>query len=252
MNLIMLLFVFVLGLFIGSFLNVCICRLPKEESIVFPPSHCPKCKKRLGIPDLMPVFSYLILRGRCRYCGDSISFRYPLVEILTGILFVAVFFKFGAVPDIFFHFIFISILVGVTFTDIETQTIHDYFPFTGIAAGILYGLYSGSLTGSLVATAAGAGVFIIIRSLGKFLYKREAMGEGDVLLAAMIGAFLGPATLIVSIALSFLMGAVFSIILLASGAKKRGEEIPFGPYLAASAVIALFWGDAIWRWYLGH
>lgn len=252
MDLIILLFVFVLGLFVGSFLNVCICRLPKNESVIFPSSHCPKCKHSLAVPDLFPVLSYVFLRAKCRYCGDRISARYPIVEAVTGLLFVGVYLRFGATMDSILMFFLMSVLVGITFSDLETQTIHDYFSFSGIAAGLLYGLNSGSLPGSIYGLLSGAAIFLLIRAVGWFIYKKEAMGEGDVLLAAMIGAFLGVKGLVLSVALSFLIGASVSIVLLALRLKKRGEEIPFGPYLAVSAVIAVFWGEQLWRWYLGY
>jgi leader peptidase (prepilin peptidase)/N-methyltransferase len=220
MDLVSIITVILLGLVVGSFLNVCICRLPQEKSIVFPPSHCPKCEHKLMVPDLFPVISYLFLRGKCRYCGETISIRYPVVEILTSMLFLAVFLKFGAGFDFFFHAVFISILIAIAFTDLETQTIHDYFSFSGIAAGLLYGLYSGSLVYSLYGIVIGAGFFFFVRVLGQFIYKREAMGEGDVLLAAMLGAFFGPKGIILSIALSFLIGAGASLLLLISKLKK--------------------------------
>ena len=252
MGLVFIITVLILGLVVGSFLNVCICRLPKEESIVYPSSRCPKCKHKLSITDLFPVFSYLFLRGKCRYCRKKISIRYPIVEILTAILFLAVFLKFGGGFDFFFHAVFISILIAIAFTDLETQTIHDYFSFSGIAAGLLYGLYSGSLINSLYGMAIGAGFFFFVRVLGRLIYKKEAMGEGDVLLAATLGAFFGPKGLILSIMLSFLIGAAVSVVLLVSKIKKRGEEIPFGPYLAVSAIIVIFWGEMLWRWYLWY
>ncbi|MFA5104020.1 MAG: prepilin peptidase [Candidatus Margulisiibacteriota bacterium] len=250
MNLFFIITVFLLGLVVGSFLNVCICRLPQEKSIVYPPSNCPKCSHRLSAIDLLPIISYIFLRGKCRYCGGSISIRYPIVEALTGFLFLTIYFKFGAGFVSVFYFVFISILIAVAFTDLETQTIHDYLSFSGIIAGLLYGLYSGSLIGSFYGMAIGAGFFFCIRILGQLIYKKEAMGEGDVLLAAMLGAFFGPKGIILSIALSFLIGAIISIVLLATKMKKRGEEIPFGPYLAVSAIIVIFWGETLWRWYL--
>lgn len=252
MDIVFIITVFVLGLVVGSFLNVCICRLPNEKSVVYPPSNCPKCEHRLAAIDLIPIVSYIFLRGKCRYCKEPISIRYPIVEALTGLLFLAIYFKFGAVPGSAFNFIFVSILIGITFSDLETQTIHDYFTFAGISAGLLYGLYSGSLVNSLYGMAIGAGFFFFVRVLGQFIYKREAMGEGDVLLAAMLGSFFGPNGIILSIALSFLLGAVVSVALLALKIKKRGEEIPFGPYLAVSAVIVIFWGELLWRRYLGY
>lgn len=244
-------FVLVLGLFVGSFLNVCICRLPKEESVVFPSSHCPACKHRLSVLDLVPLVSYALLRGKCRYCGSPISARYPIVELLTSLLFLAVFLRFGTAADSIFYFIFVSVLIAVTFSDLETQTIHDSLSITGIAAGLLYGLYSGSLLYSFLGMITGAFVFVLIRMLGKAVYKKEAMGEGDIFLAAALGAFFGLKGLFISVFLSFLIGAVVSVALLGSGMKQKGDEIPFGPYMAVSAVIVMFWGDIFWRLYLG-
>lgn len=249
MDIIIAISVIILGLVVGSFLNVCICRLPKESSIMYPPSNCPRCSHRLSFTDLIPVFSYVFLRGKCRYCKGTISVRYPVVEILTSLLFVAVFFKFGIGIDAILHAIFISLLIVIIFTDLETQTIHDYLSFGGIITGILYGLYTGGIISSLIAMVMGGLFFLLVRQMGWFLYKKEAMGEGDVLLATMLGAFFGIEGMVLSIMLSFLLGAVISLVLLGLKIKKRGEEIPFGPFMAVAALIVIFFGPAIWSWY---
>ncbi len=249
MDLVFVITVLVLGLVVGSFLNVCICRLPQERSIVYPPSNCPKCGHRLSFMDLVPVLSYFSLRGKCRYCKGAISVRYPIVEIATSLLFVSVFFKFGLGIDSVFHAVFVSLLIVIIFTDLETQTIHDYLSFGGIVTGILYGLYTGGIISSLIAMVIGGLFFLLVRQIGWFLYKKEAMGEGDVLLASMLGAFFGIEGMILSIMLSFLLGAVISLILLGLKIKKRGEEIPFGPFMAVAALVVIFFGPAIWSWY---
>lgn len=249
MDLIIAVSVIILGLVVGSFLNVCICRLPQERSIVYPPSNCPKCGHDLSFVDLIPVFSYLSLRGKCRYCKGTISFRYPMVEIFTSLIFVAVFFKFGIGIDAILHAVFVSLLIVIIFTDLETQTIHDYLSFGGIVTGILYGLYTGGIISSLIAMVIGGLFFLSVRQIGWLIYKKEAMGEGDVLLATMLGAFFGMEGMVLSIMLSFLLGAVISLILLGLKVKKRGEEVPFGPFMAIAALIVVFFGPAIWSWY---
>jgi len=249
MDLIIVVSVIILGLVVGSFLNVCICRLPQERSIVYPPSNCPKCGHNLSFVDLIPVFSYLSLRGKCRYCKGTISVRYPIVEILTSLLFAAVFFKFGLGIDAVFHAVFVSLLIVIIFTDLETQTIHDYLSFGGIVTGILYGLYTGRIISSLIAMVIGGLFFLFVRQIGWFLYKKEAMGEGDVLLASMLGAFFGIEGMVLSIMLSFLLGAIISLVLLGLKIKKRGEEIPFGPFMAIAALVVMFFGPTVWSWY---
>lgn len=240
------------GLLTGSFLNVCIHRVPKGESIVFPQSHCPKCNAQLTAKDLIPLLSFLLLRGSCRYCGKKISSRYPAVEALNAFLYVCFFLKYGISSELFFSAIFISALIVIFFTDLETSTIHDWASITAGAAGFLYGVVTGNVADSIFGILIGGCFIYLLRTAGSWIYKREAMGEGDIWLAAALGAYLGPRSIVLTLFLSFIIAAAGSLILIAFKLKTREDEIPFGPSLVAAAAISMFFGNIILRFYLGY
>ena len=244
--------IFIIGAIVGSFLNVCIYRLQRSQSIVTPGSHCPNCKHPIPWHDNIPVVSYLFLTGKCRFCKKTISPRYLLVEILTGALFLALFFAFGATPKFFTNLVFAAALVVVTFIDFDTQTIPDHITFPGIAVGLIAALAFPSVMGeasrmaafldSIAGAALGAGMIYCVAALGKMAFKKDAMGEGDIFLMAMIGAFLGWKLVIVAFFIAPIFGAVAGIIM----RMKTGEELmPYGPYLSLGAVVALFFGNRI-------
>lgn len=240
-------YIAILGLFIGSFLNVVGLRIPKRESIVTLPSHCPACKHRLGILDLVPIFSYLFLRGRCRHCGVKISPLYALFELITALLFVYSYITLGFQLELVIAWIFISILVSITISDLHTKLIPNKIIFPGMIVFLILRIFTHPLpyTDYLIGFLVGGGIFYFIA-----IISRGGMGGGDIKLLAMIGLVLGWQLTLVTILLSSVIGVVFSGILLLLGKIKRKEPIPFGPYIALAAVIAYFWGDQLISWYV--
>lgn len=245
-------FVFFLGAIVGSFLNVCIHRLPKKQSIVAPGSHCPNCVKPIKWHDNIPVISYLALKGRCRFCGTVISPRYPAVELLTAILTLALFTVFGPGPRMYCYAVMFYGLIISTFVDFEIQEIPDEISIGGTVAGLVAALAypelvgattrAGGVVGSIAGAAAGAGLIYLMGFFGEMVFKKEAMGGGDVKLMAMIGAFLGWKIVTLVFFMAPVFGAAVGIIL----KLKDGREImPYGPYLSLAAVVAVFWGNAI-------
>ncbi len=251
------LFVFVLGASVGSFLNVVIYRLPAGLSLLSPPSHCPQCSTQLKPYDNVPIFGWLWLRGRCRYCRTTISPRYPLVEFLSGLLYVAVFLRFGWQLETPFYWGLISWLVALTLIDIDTLTLPNALTMSGVGLGWLAQavLSSGPtrlsmLVASIAASILGIWLFDGIGILGSAMTGKTAMGGGDGKLAAMLGAWLGWQGLLLSILLASCLGAFvggFGIVL---GRLERRQPIPFGPFLAFGAGISLFFGNALIQAYL--
>lgn len=245
------LLVFILGLVVGSFLNVCIHRLPRGESVVYPASHCAGCGAKLSPFDLVPVLGYCFLRGRCRYCKAMISPRYPMVELLAGGIFVlSWFYSFGNPAYFFLQSFFGAVLLVIFFVDLERQVIPDVMTILGIAAGLLYGFLRGEILSSLSGMLLGFSLLYLISFLGKLYFKKEVMGEGDLYLAALLGAGLGWVGILVSIFLAYVLAALVSLLLLISGKVKFGQYIPFGPALAGGGLIVLFWGNKLIAWYL--
>ncbi|MBC7331928.1 MAG: prepilin peptidase [Synergistetes bacterium] len=239
--------IFLIGLVIGSFLNSCIYRLPRGVSIVHPPSFCPSCGHRLYWFDLIPLLSYLLLKGKCRYCGYRISFYYPLVELLTGFLFLAMYFKFGISVNFVFSCFFVSLLEFISFVDLKHYEVMDSAVYLGLAGGIVFSLFNFGTDGvifSLKGVIYGAGIIAFI-----FYVSNGGMGEGDIGIAAFIGAWLGNYNTIVALIVAFLIGGVFAVFLLLFGLKKIGEKIPFGPFLAIGALIAFLGGESLIEFY---
>ncbi|MFH1826176.1 MAG: prepilin peptidase [bacterium] len=248
------LLIFVFGAVVGSFLNVLIHRLPLGESIVFPASHCPKCNKRLGALELVPIISFIFLRGKCKSCGALISWRYPLVEFLTGLLFFGVVNFYSPLPIIHYllPLIFVSMLIVVFFTDLEKQVIHDSMSMGGIILGLLYNYFRGLnfLYSAVLGAALGYALFFLIAKFGRLVFKKDAMGEGDLYLAAMLGAFLGWQGALLAMFLAYLLAGVLAIISLALGKVKMGQEVAFGPALVVGGLVTLFFGSQIISWYI--
>ncbi len=254
---------FIYGLLVGSFLNVCIYRLPEGLSIVRPASRCPSCGNPLKFYDNIPVLSYLILGGKCRSCSAGISARYPLVEFLNAVLYVILFSRFGmeSLPALLVYCVFLSALVVITFIDIDHQIIPDSISLPGIPLGILFGALilpnpfmrseGLGLINSILGFLAGGLGFYLIAILGKLLFRKDAMGGGDIKMMAMIGAFLGWKGALLTTFMGSLFGSVIGIALIMWKGRKWGAQIPFGPYLALGAIVSLFWGQEIVYWYLG-
>lgn len=248
----MILFAFVFGITVGSFLNVCIHRLPKEESIVTPRSRCPACLTTIRAVDNIPLLSFALLRGRCRACGNPISWRYPLVEALTGLLFALTVAQFGVALQTAFLLVFLSALVVVSFIDLDHQIIPNAITLPGIPLGLLAGLLLGEppLLDRVIGTLIGAGFLYLVLFYGGALYGQDAMGEGDLNLIAMVGAFLGWKAVALTILLGCLFGSIVGLGLMAIRRLGRRQHIPFGPFLSTGAVVALFWGEKLIAWYL--
>jgi leader peptidase (prepilin peptidase)/N-methyltransferase len=251
------LWAFLLGLVVGSFLNVCIHRLPRHLSIVVPRSHCPDCGRVIRWYDNIPLLSYLWLLGRCRSCKKPIPLRYPLVEAVTGVLSVLVYLKFGVgLSYVFYFLLFAAPLVAIAFIDLERKIIPDVLSLTGIAVGtlatiILSGLpFTAALLKSLWGILAGGGALFFISWFYERLRRQEGIGGGDVKLAAMLGAFFGWKAVFVILLLASLLGSVAGVILMIARRQGAQTAIPFGPFLAAGALLHLFVGNELLHWYL--
>lgn len=249
-----------LGLIVGSFLNVCISRLPKRLSIVTPRSHCPECGRFVRWYDNVPLLSYLWLLGRCRSCKKHIPLRYPLVEALTGVLSVLVVLKFGLGWAYVFYFLFLAApLVVITFIDLEHRIIPDVITLPGIGAGLLSALVLSGLSGlppipallkSLWGILAGGGSLLLIAWLYLKLRRQEGLGGGDIKLAAMLGAFFGWKGVVVTLFLASFLGSLAGIAILVARRGQGTTAVPFGPFLAAGAILQLFVGSELLHWYL--
>jgi len=239
------LLIFIIGSIVGSFLNVCIHRLPKKESVVTPRSHCPHCKKNIAWYDNIPLLSYALLRGKCRFCKGKISFRYFLVELITAALFLALFLSFGFSIKFFAYSMLAAGLIIATFVDFEIQEIPDEVTLWGIVLGLIISFvflrWRGLVDSGLGVLIGGVGIYLM-GFLGELVFKKEAMGGGDVKLLAMIGAFLGWKLALFTFFAAPLFGAIVGVIL---KIKDGRETIPYGPYLSLAAVVAMFFGDKI-------
>ena len=246
-------FAILFGLVVGSFCNVCIHRLPKEESVITPRSRCPACRTPIRPLDNVPLLSFLWLRGRCRTCGAAISWRYPLVEALTGALFGAALLAFGPTLRGVSAALLLAALVVVTFIDLEHQVIPDEVTLVGLPVGLGASLLTGAppVLEAFLAALGGAGGLYLVAVYGELAFQREALGGGDVKLAAMLGAFLGGRGLLLAFFLASLAGGLVGGLLLATGRGGRGTLLPFGPFLALGAATSLFFGEALWLWYWG-
>ena len=235
---------FVLGAIVGSFLNVCIWRIPEEKSILFPSSHCPKCQKPIRPFDNIPILSWLILRGRCRDCGEPISPRYPLVELLTAVLSLAIFWKYDVSLQYLSAFLFTASLVVITFIDLDHQIIPDVISLPGIPVFFLLAVFfmGVGFVESLLGILIGGGFLYLIAVGYEMLTKREGMGGGDIKLLAMIGAFLGWKSLFFVVFISSILGALVGIVLIMIHGKDMKYAVPFGPFLSIAAVMYLFVG----------
>jgi len=242
-----------LGLIVGSFSNVCIYRIPRNESIVFPASHCPKCSKAIRPFDNIPLLSYILLKGRCRHCKSKISIQYPLVEFLTGLTYLIIYFIYGLTIQTLVFIILSSALIIIAFIDLNEEIVPDVISLPGIVIGFVISFFVPyiSFVNSGLGVVVGGGIILIIGLGGSVIYKKEAMGGGDVKLAAMIGAFLGWRYIIISLFLGFFLGALTGIILIMAKIKSREDTVPFGPFIILGSFITLLWGEKIILWYLG-
>lgn len=267
-------FAFVFGTLIGSFLNVCIGRLPAGQSIVRPRSRCPHCSAQIAAYDNIPIVSWLLLRARCRACGAPISIQYPLVELATGLLWVAAFVVYGPSFLALRMAVFATLLLGIAVTDAREFLIPDGFTVFGLVWVLGTSTAGWAMTApgpfaspgdALIGACAGAGAVAIIGWLGELVFRREAMGFGDVTLMAVIGAAVGPTRALLTIFLGALIAVIVILLLLPFGIRERitpseetpseekedtSRHIPFGVFLAPAALVALVWGDAMIQGYV--
>ncbi len=266
--------VFLFGLIVGSFLNVCIARLPREQSIVTPRSHCPRCKAPILWYDNIPIISFLALRGRCRTCGLPISWRYPVVELLNGLLFLWAFVEFEFTGEAGLVMAMCSALIVITFIDLDHQIIPDVITLPGMVIGLIAapffmsavgppmafglgrlapsaGTYLTGFVNSFVGLVLGAAPLFLIGWFWEKLRKVEAMGGGDVKFMGMVGSFLGWKGAFLTIMLGALTGSLAGVTLIALKKHQPDKVIPFGPYLALGTLLTLFCGSDIITWYFG-
>ena len=247
----MVLFSFLFGLSLGSFVNVCIYRIPLKQSIVHPPSSCPHCGEQIRFYDNIPLLSYLFLMGRCRHCRHRISWRYPVVECLTGVLSLMLFIRYGLSYQYILLFLFAAALVTISFIDLDYRIIPDVLSFPGIVAGWAVSLCPWSVLwlDSLIGTLAGGGSLYLVAFVYERITGREGMGGGDIKLLAMIGAWMGWRPLPLIVLISSLTGALIGLVFILFAGKGYRFRIPFGPFLSLGALIYLFWGRGLTNWY---
>jgi leader peptidase (prepilin peptidase)/N-methyltransferase len=253
---------FALGTAVGSFLNVCIYRLPRDRSVVSPPSHCPQCGVRLRAIELIPLVSFVALGRKCRSCGGAIGWRYFAVELITGLVFLGAWEACGRGIQVLPCWIFASVIIAVVFTDLDHMIIPDSLVIAGVMAAVMSeglavllgqaSLLSVTIPGTEVhlprvvaGGVVGLVVFVLIRAFSQLLFRREGMGLGDVKLAGAIGAMLGPGLALLSFGLAIAAGAALGVALLVLRVRRRMEYLPFGPFLAGAALVALLAPESI-------
>ncbi len=240
-------FLAVVGAAVGSFLNVLICRMPEGLSIVSPPSHCPKCEHAVRFYDNIPVVSYIILKGRCRDCHEKISPRYPLVELLTAIMSVFLFWKFALSLQYLFVFAFCCSLIVITFIDLDHQIIPDVITLPGIPIFSLIAVFfmGVSWLEVVVGVLIGGGCLYLVAVGYELITGREGMGGGDIKLLAMLGGFLGWKSIFFIVFVSSLLGALVGVAMMIARGKDMKYAVPFGPFLSMAAVAYLFVGKEV-------
>jgi len=246
------LLIFAIGASIGSFLNVCIYRIPESKSIVSPPSSCPSCNSPIRFYDNIPIISYLILFGRCRNCKANISIQYPIVEAITGIFAILTIYYFGFLINSLIYFLFIASLIVITFIDLRHQIIPDVISIPGIIIGLAssFFLHNITLMNSMLGILAGGGSLFLVAYVYQVITGRDGMGGGDIKLIAMVGAFLGWKAAIITIFAGSFIGSVIGIIAMVLQKKDTKYAIPFGPFLALGAVIYIFFGETLIKFWL--
>lgn len=252
--------VFLAGACIGSFLNVCIHRIPRDESVVTPRSRCPHCGRAIAWFDNLPILSWLALRARCRRCKAPISARYALVELLTAVLFLLVWRRYGLDARTPVLALAVSGLILGTFVDLEHMIIPDRVTLGGIVAGLLLSPLVPALHGtdergaallaSAIGAAAGAGSLYAVATVGRWVFRKDAMGLGDVKLLGAIGAFFGWPSVVFTIVVSSFLGSIAGLSFILMGRKAWGSRIPYGPYLALAATLWMLGGDTLWQAYM--
>lgn len=248
MNIIIGVYIIILGLLLGSFFNVCIYRVPRGESIAFPPSHCTSCNNKIRGYDLIPIISYILLKGKCRYCGEKISLRYPAVEILTAAMFYLVYLKYGLSFFTIKFIVLVALLIVIGMIDLDTTDVYFSTTLTGIIFGlgfIIVGYFFNLSIMEFILGGIAAGGFI-----ATIILLTKGMGWGDAEICLMCGLFLGFKLSIVMLLLSFIIGGIAGIGLIVLKIKNRKDYIPFGPFIAVSCLLTLFFGQHILNYYI--
>ncbi len=232
------------GLALGSFMNVCIYRIPLKKSIISPPSSCPNCGEKIKFYDNIPLVSYLLLLGKCRYCRHTLAWHYPVVEALSGLLSVALFIRYGLTYQYFLFLLFTAVLIIISFIDLYHQIIPDVLSLPGIVVGLAVSFIPGNIfwLDSFIGAIAGGGFLFLVGFIYEYITKREGMGGGDIKLLAMIGAWMGWRPLPLIVFISSLIGAIIGIAFLLLAGKGFRVRIPFGPFLSMGALLYLFFG----------
>ncbi|GJL54223.1 MAG: type 4 prepilin-like proteins leader peptide-processing enzyme [Nitrospirales bacterium] len=246
--------VFFFGLIIGSFLTVCIHRVPQDLSIVFPRSACVHCKQTICWYDNIPVVSFLLLRGRCRQCHASIPPRYPIIELSNGLGYMAILWRFEWGWESVIYAVIFSALLAITWIDWDHQIIPDVISLPGIVLGIVAAstVLPTGFVNSMIGVLVGGGILLGIAWISPYLFGKEGIGGGDIKLLAMVGAFLGWKAALLTLMVASIVGSMIGVILLAFKVLQRGQYIPFGPYLSLGAVLTLFFGTDMLNWYFGR
>jgi leader peptidase (prepilin peptidase)/N-methyltransferase len=248
----MILPLFTLGLIMGSFLNVCIDRIPRNQSVVTPRSHCDFCGRPLGLLDLLPVFSFLILKGRCRYCQGSLNPRMPFVELITGSLYVALLFRFGLQWRLLLYGILTSVLIAVSIIDLEWMIIPDPLVILGVCAAMIF-IFCGQgpdIFDALTGAVAGGGFLFMMGVCSKWILKKDGMGGGDIKLMAMSGLYLGWRYTLLALVFASALGGIAALALVLKDRKNLQAEMPFGPLLSIGVLCAVFFGNSVLEVYL--
>lgn len=260
LNIVISIFVFALGACVGSFLNVCIYRIPEDKSVITPRSHCPHCHKTIAGYDNIPILSYFLLGGKCRHCKAPYSIRYAVVETLTALLFLGVWFVYGWTVETPIFWLVISGLILATFVDLDHMIIPDRVSIGGILIGVALSAAFPSLHGqieiwpsvraSLIGVIAGSGSLWLVAIFGKMAFKKDAMGFGDVKLLGAIGAFTAWQGVLFTVMISSLLGSLIGLSFIFAGRQEWQSKLPYGPYLALAAVIWVLWGTEWWTAYI--
>ena len=249
--LVFLLFSGLFGAQVGSFLNVCIYRLPRHESVAWPGSHCPTCSHAIAWYDNIPIISYAVLLGHCRHCGVRIPVRYPGIEILNALGYMGILWCFGFTWGTVAYWALYSSLLVVAGTDLSHKIIPNVITFPGIVLGLISAgtILPLGLVNGFIGLLVGGGILWLLAWASPYLFGKEGMGGGDIKLLAMIGAFLGWKPAVMTIMLGSFLGSVVGVALIASKVIRREDYIPFGPFLVCGALVSLFFGQSLLDWY---
>ncbi|MBO0574846.1 prepilin peptidase [Clostridium botulinum] len=241
--------VLILGIIIGSFLNVCIYRIPKGESIIYPPSYCEKCGVNIKLYDLIPVISYMILRGKCRCCKSKISLRDPLIELITGILSLSIYYLCGLNLNFIKYIIFVSFIIIIGLIDLDTTDVYSKTTISAMIIGVIYILVEKFYFGYGIKTYIYA-VLLCTIVIGTIILTTKGMGSGDLDIYIVVSLFLGFKITALTIFFSFVFGALIGILLIVSKRKSRKDYIPFGPFIAIASIFSILFGDKVFLFYV--